>query len=112
MRELGLDMGNELPEVQYRVNGEGQYQPVSGHDLQHTPHTGIVQHEPPFPDGHQQGGQMFASTLLLSFSCAPLLKQNLLRTLSMTNEELASLEPIIAEAWEHWEHQVRSFQSD
>jgi len=25
----------------------------------------------------------------------------------MTNEELASLEPIIADAWEHWDHQRR-----
>jgi hypothetical protein len=45
---------------------------------------------------------------LLSFSCAPLLKQHILRTLSMTNEELASLEPIIAQAWDQWDHQVLS----
>ncbi|KAI0064516.1 hypothetical protein BV25DRAFT_1822878 [Artomyces pyxidatus] len=64
------------------------------------------QPEPPFPQG-PLGGQTFASTLLLSFSCAPLLKQHLLRTLSMTNEELASLEPIIAQAWEQWDHQRR-----
>jgi hypothetical protein len=43
----------------------------------------------------------------LSFSCAPLLKQHLLRTLGMTNEELASLEPLIAEAWDRWDHQRR-----
>ncbi|KAI9453635.1 hypothetical protein F5148DRAFT_1232320 [Russula earlei] len=49
----------------------------------------------------------FASTLLLSFLCAPLLKQHILHTLSMTNEELASLEPIIAQAWDQWDHQVR-----
>ncbi|OBZ69143.1 hypothetical protein A0H81_10896 [Grifola frondosa] len=64
-------------------------------------------HEPPFPQGQPLGGQTFASTLLLSFSCAPLLKQHLLRTLSMTNEELASLEPIIAQAWDHWDQQRR-----
>jgi hypothetical protein len=46
---------------------------------------------------------------LLSFSCAPLLKQHILRTLSMTNEELASLEPIIAQAWDQWDHQVLSY---
>ncbi|KAJ7433154.1 hypothetical protein B0H11DRAFT_2259668 [Mycena galericulata] len=48
------------------------------------------------------GGQTFASTLLLSFACTPMLKQYLLRNLQMTNEELASLEPIIAEAWDRW----------
>jgi hypothetical protein len=106
LRELGLDMGNEIPEVQYR---DGQYQQALAHELQHNPHGVMVQHEPPFPQGQLLGGQMFASTLLLSFSCAPLLKQHLMRNLQMTNEELTSLEPIIADAWEHWDHQVCSF---
>lgn len=113
LRELGLDMGNEIiqgmDEVQYRMNADGQYQPVMSHELpphpQHAPPHQM--HEPPFPQGQPLGGQTFASTLLLSFSCAPLLKQHLLRTLSMTNEELASLEPIIAQAWDHWDQQVR-----
>jgi hypothetical protein len=113
MRELGLDpMGNELipgmEEVQYRVHPDGQYT-VLPPELQHAPPPpphGMP--EPPFPQGQIHGGQTFASTLLLSFSCAPLLKQHLLRTLSMTNEELASLEPIIAQAWDHWDQQVRT----
>jgi hypothetical protein len=108
MRELGLDMGNEImpgmEEVHYRVGADGQYQQVLPHDLQHNPHT--VHHEPPFPHGQPLGGQTFASTMLLSFSCAPLLKQHLLRTLVMTNDELASLEPVLAEAWDRWDHQV------
>jgi hypothetical protein len=112
MRELGLDpMGNELipgmEEVQYRVHPDGQYA-VLPPELQHAPPPpphGMP--EPPFPQGQIPGGQAFASTLLLSFSCTPLLKQHLLRTLSMTNEELASLEPIIAQAWDHWDQQVR-----
>ena len=112
MRELGLDpMGNELipgmEQVQYRVHPDGQYT-VLPPELQHPPPPpphGMP--EPPFPQGQIPGGQAFASTLLLSFSCAPLLKQHLLRTLSMTNEELASLEPIIAQAWDHWDQQVR-----
>lgn len=111
MRELGMDMGNELmpgmEEVQYRMNAEGQYQPVMPHEMPPPPHPGPPpMHEPPFPQGALIGGQTFASTLLLSFSCAPLLKQHLLRTLNMTNEELASLEPIIAQAWDHWDQQV------
>ena len=113
MRELGLDpMGNELipgmEEVQYRVHPDGQYV-VPPPELQHPhppPPHGMP--EPPFPQGQIPGGQTFASTLLLSFSCTPLLKQHLLRTLSMTNEELASLEPIIAQAWDHWDQQVRT----
>ncbi|GBE81638.1 hypothetical protein SCP_0400090 [Sparassis crispa] len=112
LRELGLDMGNEIlpgmEEVQYRMNADGQYQPVMPHEMppHQPPHTHPM-HEPPFPQGQPLGGQTFASTLLLSFSCAPLLKQHLLRTLNMTNEELASLEPIIAQAWDHWDQQRR-----
>jgi len=60
----------------------------------------------PIPSAPVPGGQTFATTLLLSFSCAPLLKQHLLNTLNMSNEELASLEPVIADAWEWWNHQV------
>ncbi|EGN95913.1 hypothetical protein SERLA73DRAFT_187187 [Serpula lacrymans var. lacrymans S7.3] len=108
MRELGLEMGSEMmagmEDVHYRVNSDGQYQAVLPHELhQHA----MNPQEPPFPQGQPLGGQTFASTLLLSFSCAPLLKQHLLRTLQMTNEELTSLEPIIAEAWDHWDHQRR-----
>jgi hypothetical protein len=122
MRELGLDMGNEVlggvDETQYRVESESVYQPpvmMPSHD--HGPPPGVAghpgsspipqpQHEPPFPQNQPLGGQTFASTLLLSFSCAPLLKQHLLRTLSMTNEELASLEPVIAAAWDQWDYNV------
>ncbi|PIL28185.1 hypothetical protein GSI_09722 [Ganoderma sinense ZZ0214-1] len=112
LRELGLDMGNDImpgmDEVQYRINAQGEYQQVLPHELPPHPHPQAhPMHEPPFPQGQPLGGQTFASTLLLSFSCAPLLKQHLLRTLSMTNEELASLEPIIAQAWDHWDQQRR-----
>ncbi|TBU53390.1 hypothetical protein BD310DRAFT_938105 [Dichomitus squalens] len=111
LRELGLDMGNEImpgvDEVAYRINAQGEYQ-ILPHEMAPHPHQQPhPMHEPPFPQGQPLGGQTFASTLLLSFSCAPLLKQHLLRTLSMTNEELASLEPIIAQAWDHWDQQRR-----
>ncbi|RPD56408.1 hypothetical protein L226DRAFT_491585 [Lentinus tigrinus ALCF2SS1-7] len=111
LRELGLDMGNDIMPAldEYgRMNPDGQYPPVMPHELPPHPHPQAhPMHEPPFPQGQPLGGQTFASTLLLSFSCAPLLKQHLLRTLSMTNEELASLEPIIAQAWDHWDQQRR-----
>jgi len=117
MRELGLDMGNEIipgmEEVHYRATPDGQYHQVLPPELQQQlapPHAPLP-NEPPFPQGAPLGGQTFASTLLLSFSCAPLLKQHLLRTLGMSNEELASLEPIIAEAWDRWDHQVCFVQS-
>ena len=118
MRELGLDMGNEISEVAYhgghvQVNADPHHynRPVMGHhELGHHPHgpgpahVGGGQH----PQGQVQGGEMFASTLLLSFSCAPLLKQHLLSTLSLSSEELTSFEPIIAEAWDRWDQQVSS----
>jgi hypothetical protein len=111
LRELGLDMGNELgvqglEEMQYRLAADGTPFGALQHDMGQQPMPG--QPDPAFPPGHN-GGQTFASTLLLSFSCAPLLKQHILRTLSMTSEELASLEPIIAQAWDQWDHQVRLF---
>lgn len=111
LRELGIDMGNDV--TQHNVEDmqyHGQYQNVMAHEIppphMHPHPHGHPGHEPAF---HQQplGGQTFASTLLLSFSCAPLLKQHLLRNLNMTNEELASLEPIIAQAWDQWDQQVR-----
>lgn len=111
LRELGIDMGNDVTHNVEEMQYHGQYQAVMAHEIppphMHPghphPHPG---NEPVF---HQQplGGQTFASTLLLSFSCAPLLKQHLLRNLNMTNEELASLEPIIAHAWDQWDQQVR-----
>ena len=108
MRDLGLEMGNEMvpgmEEVHYRATPDGQYHPVMP-ELQQLPPP-HPQLEAPFPHGAPMGGQTFASTLLLSFSCAPLLKQHLLRTLNMSNEELASLEPIIADAWDRWDHSV------
>lgn len=75
-------------------------------NLQHHQHH---THEPPFPapQPHTTPGQTFASMLLLSFSCAPLLKQHLLRTLHMSDEELISFEPIIAAAWDHWDNEVQ-----
>jgi hypothetical protein len=114
MRELGLDMGNEIPgmeDPQYRVNGDGQYQQVIQHEIQqHHPQQPPPQAgDMPFPPQGQLGGQTFASTLLLSFSCAPLLKAHLMRTLHMNNEELASLEPVLAEAWERWDHAVSNY---
>ena len=109
MRDLGLEMGNEMmqgmEEVHYRATPDGQYHPVMPPDLQPLPPP-HPQLEAPFPHGAPMGGQTFASTLLLSFSCAPLLKQHLLRTLNMSNEELTSLEPIIADAWDRWDHSV------
>ncbi|KAL0946447.1 hypothetical protein HGRIS_012670 [Hohenbuehelia grisea] len=113
MKELGFDMGNEIlpgmEEVHYRMGADGTYQQVPPHEVAQLQQQGLL--PPPaenaIPAAPPVGGQTFASTLLLSFSCAPLLKQHLLRTLSMSNEELASLEPIIAEAWDRWDHQRR-----
>lgn len=48
-------------------------------------------------------GQAIASALLMAFSCTPLLKEQLLSTLVITSEQLASFESTIAEAWDRWE---------
>ncbi|KAJ7149914.1 hypothetical protein C8R46DRAFT_1306339 [Mycena filopes] len=91
MRERGMDMGNEVM---------GPSRRNSLHTA--STHQQTAQNEPPFPQG-AHGGQTFATTLLLSFSCTPLLRQHLLSSLNMSNEELASLEPVLAEAWDRWD---------
>jgi hypothetical protein len=112
MRDMGLDMTSEMlqgmEEVQFRVNGQTEYHQVLPHEIPH-PHLMNPQ-DPSFPQQPLTDGQNFASTLLLSFSCAPLLKQHLLRSLTMTSEDLASLEPVIADAYDQWNHQVCNMQ--
>ncbi|KAH8809500.1 hypothetical protein DL96DRAFT_1628327 [Flagelloscypha sp. PMI_526] len=114
LREQGIDVDGTSSTSSYPVDhhfilehGGSNFHPLQGHVDIHehlalnSSHTTVT-----LPDGvARAGGQSFASTLLLSFSCAPLLKQHLLRNLNMTNEELASLEPIIADAWEQWNAQ-------
>lgn len=110
MRELGMDMGNDVsgagPSDELYGDPQAGFHatmispPASGVGLGDDPN------DPSFPPAQGHGGQMFATTLLLSFSCAPLLKQHLLHSLQMSNDELASLEPIIAEAWDQWDRQV------
>ncbi|KAM6494536.1 hypothetical protein JOM56_010897 [Amanita muscaria] len=107
MRALGLEMGNEMMPGMPPPDG-APFHHVLPPELQGHPPPPPMGHEPPtFPQGQLSGGRLFASTILLSFSCDPLLKQHLMRTLHMTHDELASLEPVIADAWEHWDHQRR-----
>jgi hypothetical protein len=117
MQELGLDMGNEIMPPGTSHAQMAPFATMFGHPQPQELHQqlaaiGALPQDPSQTNGASQppitnGGQTFASTLLLSFSCAPLLKQHLLRNLNMTNDELASLEPIIADAWEQWNHQAR-----
>ncbi|KAI5122196.1 hypothetical protein M0805_002685 [Coniferiporia weirii] len=110
MAELGLSMGQDgvggLEEIHYALGPDGHYQPVMPPNAQ-PPDMGNPDQSYSQGHGTQTGGQTFASTLLLSFSCSPLLKQHLLRTLHMTNEELCSLEPILSAAWDQWDHARR-----
>ena len=106
MRELGLDMTSEMlpgmEEVQFRVNGQNEY-PVLPHEMGHP-----INPQDPSSFAHVTGGQHFAAVLYLSlFQYAPPpLKQELLQTLSITTEELAALEPVVADAFDQWHHQV------
>ncbi|KAJ7773027.1 hypothetical protein B0H16DRAFT_1880538 [Mycena metata] len=108
-RSQTIDTPGVIQRVSHLFNGHPDLiqgfntflQATPAHHLQRQ-HAQIAQNEPPFPQG-AHGGQTFATTLLLSFSCTPLLKQHLLSSLNMSNEELASLEPIIAEAWDRWD---------
>lgn len=110
MRELGLDMSSEMlpgiEEVQFRVNGQNEYQV-----LPHETHPMNPQ-DPAFPQQPLTGGQSLASALMFSFSCTTMLKQQFLRALSLTAEDLAALESIFADAFDQWDHQVRCLFSE
>ncbi|KAJ3729609.1 hypothetical protein C8R42DRAFT_171341 [Lentinula raphanica] len=131
MRELGMDMGNDISDNVHAPSTEEQAGLSYSVDAPAGFHAAMISPPPPPPPGIVQqsitddtnensfpqtiatqghGGQMFATTLLLSFSCSPLLKQHLLSSLQMSNEELASLEPIIADAWDQWDRQRRQHQ--
>jgi hypothetical protein len=98
MAELGLVMPtNPSDPLGYRVNENGEMEAV--HDA----------NAPGGPDGSgypATPGQTFARLLMTSATLNHNLKHHLLRTMQMTNEELESFEPIIAAAWDHWNHQV------
>ncbi|KAH8114008.1 hypothetical protein DFH11DRAFT_1488475, partial [Phellopilus nigrolimitatus] len=102
-KKMGQDGVLGLEEMHYELGPDGQYQPVLPPNA-HQPEMGNQDQPFPHANGAQTGGQTFASTSLTSFSCSPLLKQDLLRTLHMTNEELRSLEPILSAAWDQWDH--------
>ncbi|KAG8903682.1 hypothetical protein FRB99_002873 [Tulasnella sp. 403] len=62
------------------------------------------------PSGPPPGtshGQIFANTLMLALSCAPMLKAHAMRTLHMTDGDLQALEQVIAGAWDQWDHMRR-----
>ena len=69
-------------------------------------------HSMPFPPPPPNAtpGQSFANTLLLALSCSPVLKGHVMRTLHVSNPDFASLEQVIAEAWDRWDHQVSDFK--
>lgn len=106
MRELGLDMSSEMlpgmEDVQFRVNGQNEFQ-VMPPEL--PPHPMNPQ-DPSFPQPLLTGGQSFVSTLMLPLSWFPGWKQQVLRMFSISNEDLAVLEPIIADAFDQWDQQV------
>jgi len=98
MAELGIQMIPPNPHVPlgYRLNENGQMEPV--HDANAIAQDGGVGYG-------QTPGQSFARLLMASAFINPNLKQHICRTLQMTAEELAGFEPIIATAWDHWNHQ-------
>lgn len=108
MRELGLEIPNEMlpgiDDVQFRVNGQNEYQ-MMPHQLGAHPLHPLNPQGPAFPD--LTSGQNFASTLLVSLGYAPIeLKQQFFRTLALSNEDLMALEPVIADAFDQWDTQV------
>ncbi|VDC06013.1 unnamed protein product [Peniophora sp. CBMAI 1063] len=106
MRELGIDMGNEVipPHMPYDMPpGSAAYM----HQGHHEDGAGGIPGEIVQP----QGGAMFAQTLLLAFACAPLLKGPVLRSLGMTQEDLNQFEGIIANAWDQWDYGRRQYHA-
>ncbi|KZV97657.1 hypothetical protein EXIGLDRAFT_832684 [Exidia glandulosa HHB12029] len=117
MAEMGLTMGVDPQIAGGYVDPAAYAAAVQMHthpDMHDSDDPGM-QVEPDLPQQQPNAspGQTFASLMLLSFSCAPLLKQHLLRTLNMTDEELTSLKPILAASWEQWNHErTMQYQQD
>jgi hypothetical protein len=76
----------------------------------HSDDTGDPQSGSPY--AHQTQPQapshIFANTLLLALSCAPVLKTTLLRAFSLTGEDIPSLQHTLAAAFDHWNNEVSS----
>ena len=104
MGYVGVDSMNQVEEAHFALGPDGQYMPVPV--MPQIPHPS---HElaptDSYPQG-QTGGQTFAATALLAFASTPLLKQHIMASLHMSNEEIASLEPILAAAWDQWDNAV------
>lgn len=113
MQEMGIAMGEDgiqpMQEAHYELGPDGHYQQILPTVPPPPPEMNGVDLSQ-FPQGQhpQTGGQAFASIILLSFSFTPPLKQHLLRTLHMTDEELASLGPVLSASWDQWDADVRS----
>jgi hypothetical protein len=91
---------------------EGEQPGVSHHVIYDVPpgssgHVIPTGHPPPPPSAGP--GQIFANTLLLALACAPMLKMHLMRTFSIAQEDMPSLEHTLADAFDHWNHEVRRF---
>lgn len=101
MAELGLAIpSNPSDPLGYRMNEDGEMEVI--HDANVAAQAGGPGNGA-FP---ATPGQTFAHLLMTSATMNHNMKHHLLRTMQMTNEELASFEPIIAAAWDHWNHQV------
>ncbi|KAJ7078307.1 hypothetical protein B0H15DRAFT_804904 [Mycena belliarum] len=129
LRALALEMGNALPEdgadayggelaMQQHAQAQAEHQAyLVAEAAQARAHASAVvlaeevrEGQPVVQAGQAEpsrGGETFATTLLISLSCALLLKQHLLHTLHMTDDELASLQPVIADAWDRWDQARR-----
>lgn len=117
LMELGVQMGDGglMPEeLTYTLGPDGNYTPShappqTGESELPGPSHEIAGAENGFlPNGvGLSGGQTFAGYVLLALSCFPQLRQNLLRQVHMTNEDLQSLEPVLCAAFEQWDHHVR-----
>src|ERR1700761_6081782 len=103
MAGLGVTLPtNPTDPLGYRMNEDGEMEPV--HDANAAAQAGPGGVPGAYP---ATPGQTFAHLLMTSATLNHNMKHHLLRTMQMTNEELNSFEPIIAAAWDHWNHQVR-----
>ncbi|GJJ12041.1 hypothetical protein Clacol_006282 [Clathrus columnatus] len=113
LAELGVTIVNEGGGIEqtaigYTVNENeiaGQYEAVLVNP--NDPNLAALHPHPQVPVGlptHGSPGQLFTSILLFSLSLTPQLKQNLLRYVHATNEEVAAFAPYMATAFDHWDH--------
>lgn len=114
IHELGQDMGNPVPLDEYPPHHGTFHLGSGGPSQSNRQHTGPINSVyTDDSDGTKSKGQIFAEGLLNEFGCVcsrgEAIKQHIFDVCDLTTDDLSSLTPVIANAWEAWDQRVIFF---